>query len=91
MFYYHGEQLYAVRQGPYKAHFLTKTSYVKQKAPVTHDPPLLYHLEHDPSEKHDIAAEQAEIVGRLKTLAEEHRASVERVPSQLESRLPAAE
>ena len=29
MFYYHGEQLYAVRSGLYKAHFKTKTSYVR--------------------------------------------------------------
>ena len=31
MFYYHAEQLYAVRRGPYKAHYLTKTSYAGQK------------------------------------------------------------
>lgn len=91
MFFYHGEQLYAVRQGPYKAHFLTKTSYVKQKAPVTHEPPLLYHLEHDPSEKHDIAEGHADVITQLKRMADIHKASVERVPSQLESRLPSGE
>ncbi len=30
MFYYHGEECYAVRSGMYKAHFKTKTSYTGQ-------------------------------------------------------------
>ena len=47
-------RLYAVRKGPYKAHFITQSGYGDDK-PVEHDPPLLYHLASDPSEKYDLA------------------------------------
>lgn len=87
MFYYHGEQLYAVRKGPFKAHFKTKTSYVGQKDAKVHEPPLLYHLGHDPSEKFDIAPQHAGIIAEIKDLAKEHSASIEPVESHLEKRI----
>ncbi len=87
MFYYHGEQLYAVRHGQYKAHFKTKTSYVGQNKAEVHDPPLLYHLGHDPSERFDIHQQHPEVVAELIKIAEEHEAGVERVPSQLVDRI----
>ncbi|MBL8792348.1 MAG: sulfatase, partial [Planctomycetia bacterium] len=40
MFYYRDAQLYAVRKGHYKAHYVTRSAYGADKA-VTHDPPLL--------------------------------------------------
>lgn len=86
MFYYQGAQLYAARKGPFKIHFTTYTSYRKQK-PVTHDPPLLFHLEHDPSERFDVAARHPEAVAELKALAEAHRQSVEPVEDQLAKRI----
>lgn len=87
MFYYHGEQLYAVRHGQYKAHFKTKTSYVGQNKAEVHDPPLLYHLGHDPSERFDVHKQHPEVVAELIKIAEEHEAGVERVPSQLVDRI----
>ncbi len=89
MFFYRGEQLRAVRHGEYKAHFVTKTEYVGQK-PVTHDPPLLYHLGHDPSEKFDIASEHPEMVKQLKKLAQAHQESFEPPASHLEARISKA-
>ena len=83
MFYYHGEECFAVRSGMYKAHFKTKTSYTGQKAAVVHDPPLLFHLGHDPSEEYDVAKEHPDIVEQLRKLKSEHEASVEPVENQL--------
>ena len=40
-YYYYGDQLYAVRKGAFKAHFITHDGYSKEK-PETHEPPLLY-------------------------------------------------
>lgn len=85
MYFYQGAQLYAVRKGPFKIHFTTFTSYRKQK-PVPHDPPLLYHLGDDPSERFDIAAKHPEKIAELKALAEAHRGSVEPVADQLAER-----
>jgi arylsulfatase A len=50
MLYYRAGELFAFREGPYKIHFLTQTGYTEPQ-PTRHDPPALYHLEHDPGEK----------------------------------------
>ncbi|MBG86702.1 MAG: arylsulfatase [Verrucomicrobiales bacterium] len=88
MFFYHGEQLFAVRHGEHKAHWFTKERYLGQKQARTHNPPLLYHLGHDPSEKHNIAKDNDEIITRLAKIADEHKATVKPVENQLETRIP---
>lgn len=83
MYYYHGEECYAVRSGAFKAHFQTKTSYVGQKHAEVHDPPLLYHLGHDPGEEYNVAAHHADVIERLRGLKKRHEESVEAVENQL--------
>jgi arylsulfatase A-like enzyme len=81
MFYYRESELYAVRQGPWKAHFITRPSY--EPGPrVEHDPPLLFHLEHDPSEQHDVAPQHPDVVDQLKQVAAKHRQTVKPVTDQ---------
>ena len=82
VFYYLGEQLFAVRQGSWKMHLKTLTPYVGE-SPVDHDPPLLFNLDLDPSEKRNVAADHPEVIHQLITLAEEHLAGVEKIPSIL--------
>ncbi len=86
MIYYFGDEVFAVREGPYKAHYKTKTEFVGQKEPTEHDPPLLYNLEHDPSEKYNIASAHPDIVRRLTERKEAHEAGVKRVQNQLSLR-----
>jgi len=86
MFFYRGSELYAVRQGPWKMHLVTQAGY--RDKPHIQDPPLLFNLEHDPSEKFDVAKDHPEVIAELKKLAEQHRATIKPVPSQLEIRLP---
>lgn len=83
IFYYLGAQLFAVRKGSWKTHFKTLTPYVGED-PVEHDPPLLFNLDHDPSEKYNLAGEHPEIIEELKQVAAAHQATVEKVPSILE-------
>ncbi len=83
MFYYHGEEVFAVRKGEFKAHFKTKTSYVGQNEAVVHDPPLLFHLGHDPSEKHDISQQHPEVTSRLAALKRTHEAGISPGENQL--------
>ncbi|MFK7920731.1 MAG: sulfatase [Bacteroidia bacterium] len=85
--YFLGAELYAFREGPWKIHFKTFTPYKGEKS-VVHDPPLLYHLEHDPSETHDLADEKPEIINSLMLKAEAFLTTIDSVPSQLEKRLP---
>lgn len=89
VFYYRGTELYAVRLGPYKAHFITQEPYGRDTNRIEHDPPLLYHLEHDPSERFDVSADHPEVLAAIQALADAHRASVEPVPNQLEARIAA--
>jgi len=82
VFYYRGVRLHAVRKGPYKAHFITQSAYGKDQ-PVTHDPPLLYHLGHDPSEKHDIAKAHPDVIAEIRKEVERHRSTLVPAEDQL--------
>ena len=81
-FYYRGEQIFACRLGEWKAHFQSQTGYGGPKA-EPHDPPLLFHLGLDPSEKRNVAAAHADVLARIQAAVEAHRATVKAVPQQL--------
>lgn len=61
VYYYINKNLYAIRKGPWKAHFITHDSYSSGE-PVKHDPPLLFNIDEDPSEKYNLAIQHPEIV-----------------------------
>jgi arylsulfatase A len=86
MFYYRGTKLYAIRKGPYKAHFITQSAYGSDK-PVEHDPPLLYHLGHDPSEKYDIAKDHPDVIAAIYKEVERHRSELVPGKDQLAERI----
>ena len=83
MYFYRGRQLRAIRKGPWKMHLYTKTEYVGQKI-QKHDPPLLYNVEHDPSEKYEIGKKHPEVIEDLQKELAKHQATIKPVPSQLE-------
>jgi len=85
MFYYRGTEVFAVRSGAYKAHFITQSEYGGEE-PVVHDPPVLYDLNVDPSEKYNVAEQHPEIISEIKNLIVEHKKSVVPVENQLEKR-----
>ncbi len=82
MFFYRGQRVYAARVGEYKAHFITKPAYGKGQI-VEHDPPVLYHLGEDPSEKYDIAEKNPEVIETIRKIVARHEAGVEPVEDQL--------
>ncbi len=86
MFFYRGTRLYAVRQGAWKVHFITQAGY--RDKPHEQDPPLLFHLEHDPSEKYNVASDHPEILTRIMKVVEAHQATIGPVENQLEIPLP---
>jgi arylsulfatase A-like enzyme len=87
MFYYRNRELYAVRLGEYKAHFITQGAY-GQPAKEYHETPLLYNLNVDPSEKYDISMEHPEVLAEIEKLVEEHDSKMVKGEDQLESRTP---
>jgi arylsulfatase A-like enzyme len=86
MFYYRGAKLYAARKGPYKAHFITKPAYGKGKEEY-HDPPLLYNLVHDPSEKYDISKDNPEMIIEIRKEVALHLARLKLGEDQLAKRI----
>ena len=87
VFYYRGAKLYAIRKGPYKAHFFTKSAYGRDKE-VRHDPPLLYHLGHDPSEKYNISEAHPEVLAEIQKEVALHLANLTPGEDQLAKRIP---
>ena len=83
MFYYRGAELFAIRKGPWKMHLKTQAGYGQPNA-ESHDPPLLYHLEHDPSERFDLAANHSDVIAEMRSEIESHRTTVTPVKDQLE-------
>ena len=86
-FYYRDETLYAVRMGPWKAHFITEWEYTPDTERVVHETPELYHLDHDPSEQFNVADAHPEVIEVIRRVVERHEANLERVPTRLEARL----
>lgn len=97
VFYYRGQQIYAVRKGDYKAHFITQLEYGNPTAhPVTQPPiplensptvletPLLYNVAVDPGERLNIADDHPEIIAEIRAVMEAHKAGVVPVENQLE-------
>jgi arylsulfatase A-like enzyme len=73
LFYYWDNELRAVRKGPYKAHFITSGAYGEGESRREHNPPLLFNVAEDPSERRDIAATHPDIVADIAREAEVHR------------------
>jgi len=83
VYYYRDTDVYAIRKGDYKAHFFTQPEY-RSEVVTKQDPPLLYNLNIDPSEKHNIAENHPEVVAEMKKILLEHQDSLVQVENQLE-------
>ncbi|MFQ5789866.1 MAG: sulfatase [Acidobacteriota bacterium] len=77
MFYYRWDELYAVRKGMFKAHFITQGAFDDGVPRVVHDPPLLYHLGDDPGERFNVAEQYPDVLSEIVALAKAHRETME--------------
>jgi arylsulfatase A len=87
--YYRFNEIYAIRKGSFKAHFITQGEYGMGPERTEHERPLLYHLGDDPGEKFDVAEAHPNVVQDLIDEAARHRESVEIQPSLFDARPPA--
>ncbi len=81
-FFYRGTDLFACRLGDWKAHFHTQAGY-NQPQRENHEPPLLFRLPHDPSEKYNVAAQHPDVLARIAAAVTAHRATVVPIDPQL--------
>jgi len=86
-YYYRGTEIYAVRKGPYKLHFITEDAYQKENKKIYHDMPLLYNIQVDPGEKYNIYEEHPEIVKDIIKVIKEHKSKLIPGEDQLVKRL----
>lgn len=78
VWYWRDNVVYAARHGPFKAEFFTREGF-GWEAPVKHDPPLLFHLEHDPAEAYPLnttAAPYASVVQYISAQAQSYAAGM---------------
>lgn len=87
MFYYHGTRIFAVRKGDYKLYFYENNPAGYPGRMKKLDSLRLFNLQHDPSEKYDIAERHPEIIKELQELVSGHKATVDPAPNQLEKRI----
>jgi len=85
--YYRGSELYAYRVGPWKAHFVTEGRYAQPPERQEHDVPLLYNLMIDPSERFDVAADNADALAMVMAAVQRHKAGVVIAPPELDKKL----
>jgi len=82
VFYYKDDELYAVRKGAWKAHFITiEKRYSPDRKITHHDPPLLFNVEVDPSEKYNVAAHHPQVLKEINQVVKKHQANLEIKPS----------
>lgn len=79
--YHRGERLCALRRGKWKIHFRyfepgQRNDFLADNWTPA-EPPLLFDLETDPSERFDLAAERPEVVERLAREAADYKAELE--------------
>ena len=84
--YYRQDTLIALRHNEWKMYIKDPNPW--DDGPTQKDMPLLYNVEHDPSEKYNIVKENKEIVKVINDLASEHIQSVLKTPSQYDEILP---
>ncbi|MDA0754354.1 MAG: sulfatase [Candidatus Marinimicrobia bacterium] len=81
--FYNGSELYAFRYKNYKLHLKTSSWFSKVE---THDPPMLFDLEIDPSEKYNISEENPEKINEILKIINIHKEKIVFGNDQLKSR-----
>ena len=84
--YYRQDTLIGIRHKEWKM-------YIKDPNPwnddlTEKDMPVLFNIEHDPSEKYNVTSKHSDIVDRIVTLSEEHILKVTKIPSKYDAILP---
>lgn len=88
--YYRHQDIYAIRKGDYKAHYITETCYKLDTKRTVLEEPLLFNMMHDASEMYDRAKLEPDILADISVLRAEHKAETPHMYSELD-RYPGSE
>ncbi len=76
MLYYRGTNLFAARQGDFKAHYIIQGSYGMWEERQEQDPPLLFNLSVDPSEEWNVYEDNPEAMEKINQMVKAHQADL---------------
>jgi len=85
--FYRGDNIYAVRQGPWKAHYVTQGAYGQGPKRTEHQPPLLFHLERDPGEQHPVKENREAVLAEIEAIKANHAGTIIAAPNQYAEKL----
>lgn len=83
MIFYRLQDVYAVRKGSYKAHFITESAYGNSQR-IEHPTPLLFNVDEDAAESFDIASDNPETLAGIVALVKRHKATLVPVENELD-------
>ena len=89
IFYYRSREIYAVRYGEFKAHFITQGAYNYPEGSdekIVLKKPFLFNLNIDPSEKYNIAEKHPQIVNKINNILESHKLNLNAPKDLLDDR-----
>lgn len=84
MLYYHSTRIFAARKGDFKLYFYKNNPAGYPEKMEKLETYTLYNVQHDPSERFNIAAKHPEMVREIEEMVRQHQATVVAAPSQLE-------
>ena len=87
MFFYHGTRIFAARKGDFKLYFYENNPAGYPERMRKLDTLQLFNVQHDPSERFELADEHPDIIRDIQAMVEQHRTTVDSVGTQLEKRI----
>lgn len=85
--YYRAGELYAYRVGPWKLHFILEGAYGQPPVKTVLAKPELYNLLIDPSERFDVADENAQVIEQILSAVQIHQDGLDQQPPLFDARL----
>lgn len=87
MFFYHGTRIFAARKGAFKMHFYKNNPLGYPEKMEKLETYQLFNVQHDPSERFDLAEKHPEVLKEIEAMVLNHQATVKPVQSQLEKKI----
>jgi arylsulfatase A len=87
MFFYHGTRLFAARRGAYKLYYYRNNPIGYPEKMEKLDKLQLFNVQHDPSERYDLADSQPEVIREIEAMVKQHLAKATPAQSNLEKRI----
>jgi arylsulfatase A-like enzyme len=90
MIYYHDEKIFAARKGDFKLYFYSNNPSGYPEKLEKLDSLTLFNLQHDPSERYNVASSYPDKISEIREMVRDHQSSVKPVDTQLDKRIAPA-